>query len=345
MQTPDISPLDQEPQYPLGVWPTPLQLLPNLTAELGGPRIWVKRDDNSGLAGGGNKTRKLEFLLGRALAEGYDSIITFGAVQSNHARQTAAACAKAGIRCHLILTRQVTRSHPAYESGGNVLLDRLLGADVHLLEADDREGIRALIEEIRTTCNPYIVPAGGSNATGALGYVRAAVELHQQCQEHEISLSSIVHASSSAGTQAGLLCGFTALNADVDVLGINVYHQDPDKLIERVHTLVSDVRDEYPHLATSAPLPVRVNHAYIADGYGQPDDHTVRALETAACLEGLLLDPVYSGKGFAALVDQVAIGNFQHADDVIFIHTGGAPAINVYEDIFQEGSHSLRPAP
>ncbi len=313
----------------LGHWPTPLEKLPRLSAELGGPTIWLKRDDCSGLATGGNKTRKLEYLLADALAQDCDTVITFGAVQSNHARQTAAACAKLGLECHLLLSRQVPSQTPEYERGGNVLLGKLLGAHQHVLPADEAAAYsRTLSEKLQQQGRRvYRIPAGGSNAVGALGYSRAAAELLSQFQQCNIAPRHIVHASSSAGTQAGLLYGFAHLGATPDVLGINVYHPDPDSLQQRINTLLQQLTDAFG--APSGQPEVHINHAYIGAGYGLPTAETLAAIHMAASLEGLLFDPAYSGKALAALIDQINLGNFS-GDDVVLIHTGGAAALNVY---------------
>lgn len=326
------------PRADLGHWPTPLQPMSRLSAELGGPNIWVKRDDCTGLAIGGNKTRKLEFLIGDAIAEGADTIVTFGAVQSNHARQTAAACAKVGLECHQVLSRQVQRNHPSYETGGNVLLGNLLGAHQHIVAADDIKAYsQSLLARLKADGRaPYIVPAGGSNALGALGYATCAEELAVQFKDADIMPSCVIHASSSAGTQAGLLSGFAQLGLELAVMGINVYHNNPDHLTQNVERLVHEIRDTYFNSYAQPPLPVSVNHAYFGDGYGQPTAECLAAIHTVAELEGLLFDPVYSGKALAALIDQITLGNFADSSDVVLIHTGGTPALYVYDDVLVE---------
>jgi len=315
----------------LGHWPTPLERLTRLSEELGGPTIWVKRDDCTGLAIGGNKTRKLEYLLGDALRQGADTLVTFGAVQSNHARQTAAACARAGLACHQVLTRSVTSADPGYETNGNVLLGRLLGAHQHIIDEDARKSYtQKLLSELSDAGRRvYLVPAGGSNAVGALGYAACAEEILLQCAGQEIDPGVIVHASSSAGTQAGLLYGFAQLNRDVPVMGINVYHPDPADLQARVQALLNDC--QALHGATPAAQGrVQVNHAYFGSGYGQPTPECVEAIHLAARLEGLLFDPVYAGKALAAMIDQINLGNFSNCRDVILLHTGGTPALAGY---------------
>jgi L-cysteate sulfo-lyase len=334
------TPWHEHSRFTLGHWPTPLEPLERLSEELGGPMIWIKRDDCTGLAIGGNKTRKLEFLIGAAKTAGADTVMTFGAVQSNHARQTAAACAKAGLDCHLVLSRQVASADPAYESGGNVLLGKLLGAHLHIVDADQiRDYTKQLRTELANTGRQtYLIPAGGSNAVGALGYALCAEELQQQSQQLGINLTNIIHASSSAGTQAGLIFGFQQLDLPVDITGINVYHPDPAQLEQRVRDLHQEMTETYSNASASGTASdtqkVNVNHAYIGEGYGQPTAECLEAIKMVAAMEGILFDPVYSGKALAATIDQITVGTFSHTSDVILIHTGGTPALNVYGDAF-----------
>ncbi|MEM9620385.1 MAG: D-cysteine desulfhydrase family protein [Pseudomonadota bacterium] len=323
--------------------PTPLEPLPRLSRELDGPMIWLKRDDCTGLATGGNKTRKLEYLLAEALEQNCDTVMTFGAVQSNHARQTAAACAKLGLQCHLALTRQVPSGASNYTTGGNILLGKLTGAHLHVLEPDTAsdyvtELSNRLEQDGRRV---YRIPAGGSNALGALGYARCAEELSQQCAAQQIAPSHIVHASSSAGTQAGLIYGMALLQDDQDspqsatqILGINVYHPDPADLRTRLRQLLEKMGNRFGQNAALRAAEVHVNHAYIGEGYGLPTPETLQAISLAAELEGVLFDPVYSGKALAALIDQINIGNLANSSDVVMLHTGGSAALNVYTEQF-----------
>ncbi|MCR9258392.1 MAG: D-cysteine desulfhydrase family protein [Pseudomonadaceae bacterium] len=323
------------PRYPLGHWPTPLQQLKKLSAELQGPNIWIKRDDCTGLALGGNKTRKLEFLIADALAKNCDTVITFGALQSNHARQTAAACAAAGLDCQQILTRSVASDHPSYESGGNLLLDNLLGATTHIVELQDAKdfSVELTADLEKQGKHPYLIPAGGSSPLGALGYGTCAEELAQQCVEHNINPGVLIHASSSAGTQAGLLVGLPAVDLHSRVMGINVYHEDPDRLRSNIKTLCTSMQASFE--ITGQPLPIEVNHAYFGEGYGIPTQECLDAIRTLARLEGILFDPVYSGKALAALIDQITLGNFDDYEDVVLLHTGGTPALWVYDHLLR----------
>ncbi len=329
----DQHPWHDAPRVQLGHWPTPLEPLDRLTRELGGPRIWVKRDDCSGLATGGNKTRKLETLLGQGIQDGIDTVVTFGAVQSNHARQTAAACAKLGLTCHVVLSRRVAppgADRETYESGGNVQLDRLLGAEVHIRDTDEVPGFtKSLLENLETEGrNVLSIPPGGSNATGALGYAVCAEELVSQCSNFGISPGYIVHASASSGTQAGLLYGYSHLDPSQKVMGVNVFHPDPGDLIDRVESLLTRMCEKFGTPARRAE--VTVNHSYFGEAYGTPTQETLNAIRLTARLEGLLFDPVYSGKALTGLIDQVALGNFDDTDNVILIHTGGSASIPVY---------------
>ena len=325
--------LEQIPRALLGHLPTPLEPLDRLSEELGGPRIWLKRDDCTGLATGGNKTRKLEYLMAEALAANASHVITFGAVQSNHARQTAAACARLGLPCVLVLSRQVPWPHAGYESSGNILLDRLAGADVHVVEADEvRAAARAIIDDIRAGGGaPYVIPAGGSNATGALGYVRCAYELQAQCASLGIHPQRVVHASSSAGTQAGLVYGFARAGADMRSHGINVYHAEPGRLEDGVRHIVGDLAERFG--AAQEPA-YAFEHRFVGDGYGIPSPAALDAIRMAAGLEGVLFDPVYSGKALGALIDLISIGDCEGMDDIVMLHTGGAAALAVYDTAF-----------
>lgn len=328
---PFIDWLHAQPRVPLAHLPTPLEMLPRLSEALGGPRIWVKRDDCTGLATGGNKTRKLEYLLGAALEQGYQRVLTFGAVQSNHARQTAAACARLGLECHLLLSRRVPWPHPLYEAGANVLLDRFCGAQVTIVDLDQAEGAFA---ELRARLggpeSVYIVPAGGSSPTGALGYVQCAEEIVSQSQALELHFASVFHASASAGTQAGLIAGFAALEQPVQVVGVNVFHPDPHTLEQRVDALASGVARTFaPDLALP---PATVDSEYLGEGYGIPNRAQMQAVQRAARLEGLIFDPVYSGKALHALVDQIQRGALAAQSDVLLLHTGGSAVWGVYDN-------------
>ena len=292
--------LSQQARVPLAHLPTPLEPMDRLSETLGGPRIWVKRDDATGLACGGNKTRKLEYLLGQAQEEGADTIISFGAVQSNHARQTAAACAKLGLECHLILGKSVSWNNPQYESSGNILLDRLLGAEIHYIQPDDRGDKHSSLLKSLTAAGKhvYTIPIGGSNKTGALGYVQCIEELEQQCRSNKITPAKIYIATASGGTQAGLIAGTVAHDLCWEVVGINVYDKNASKFNDRIYQLASDAAQGEPLNAEVATKDVIVDHRHLGEGYGIPTPETIEAIKVVARTEALILDPVYSGQRY-----------------------------------------------
>ena len=314
--------------------PTALEPLDRLSEQLGGPRLWIKRDDCTGLATGGNKTRKLEYLIAAALRENADTVITFGAMQSNHARQTAAACAKFGLECHLILSRSVDWPHPEYETGGNVHLENLLGARVHRTEPDQskqtygglRESLAAKGKSV------YVIPAGGSNPVGALGYVRCGWEILSQANESGFDPGLIVHATASGGTQAGLMVAIAEAATECEVLGVNVSTSDFPGLSARIGSLAQDVVALGPRRGELiTPL---INNDYVGPGYGQPTPKMAAAVRMLAQHEGIILDPVYSGKAFGGLVGLMEDGQLDAHEDVVFVHTGGVAVHAVYKSAF-----------
>jgi L-cysteate sulfo-lyase len=313
--------------------PTPLERMANLTRLLGGPALFVKRDDCTGLATGGNKTRKLEFLIGDALRSGADTLITHGAVQSNHVRQTAAAAGRFGLRCEALLERRVPGHGPEYEATGNVLLDRLLKARLRFVAAgtDMDAACAEVADAVRSRGGkPYYIPGGGSNAVGALGYVNAALELLQQANERDLRIDCVVVATGSTGTQSGLVCGLEGANSGIDVLGICVRRpQAPQEAA--VHQTAAATAE---HLGIKAGIErarVVANGDYIGAGYGIPTAGTLEAIRIAAEQEGLLLDPVYSGKAMAGLIDLCRNGFFTKDQNIVFLHTGGMAALFAYE--------------
>jgi L-cysteate sulfo-lyase len=313
--------------------PTPLEPMPNLTRLLGGPTLYVKRDDCTGLATGGNKTRKLEFLVADALKQGADTLITHGAVQSNHVRQTAAAACRFGLRCEALLERRVPTNDPAYEASGNVLFDRMFGASLrHVPAATDMDAACAdLVEEIKGRGGrPYYIPGGGSNAIGALGYVNAALELLVQANDLGLRVDCVVHGTGSTGTQAGLVAGFEGANSGIDVLGISV-RQPRDRQEAAVLKTASATAEHLGIHGAIDPARVVASGDYVGEGYGIPAESTLEAIDLAARHEGLLLDPVYSGKGMAGLIALCRKGYFTEGENVVFLHTGGQAALFAYE--------------
>ncbi len=319
------------PRIALGHGPTPLEPLERLSKHLGGASLWVKRDDCTGLALGGNKVRKLEYLLAEAIEAGADTVITVGGVQSNHARQTAAGAARLGLRCELVLPRLVDRDDSLYETNGNLLLDHLLGAHVHVV-ADSEAASARVVELIEDTSRrggkAAFFPSGGSTATGALGYVRAGLELLEQCEAERIDPRRIVVATSTGGTLAGLLTGLALHNSPIQISGVAVY-DDAAATRERVLALAG----ETAALCESPPPSedrVHIIGDQLGSAYGQPTRAMREALELCARLEGLVLDPVYSGKAMAGLIDLVRREELAPSDTAIFWHTGGAPALFAY---------------
>ena len=330
--------LDRFPRTELCHRPTPIEAMPRLSAELGGPSISVKRDDCTGLATGGNKTRKLEFLLGEAMRQDADMLVTHGAVQSNHVRQTAAAACRAGLKCHALLERRVQDLGPGYETSGNVFLDKVFGATIEYRPAglDMNAETEAVAERLRGEGHrPYFIPGGGSNATGALGYADCAREIVQQCGESPFDW--IVTATGSTGTHAGLVAGLHALESTMPVMGISV-RQPRDRQITAVHALAVKTAEKLQ--VEAAPVSkVLVDDGYVGEGYGIPAASTLEAINLTARTEGLLLDPVYSAKGMAGLIGLVQQGFFKATDRILFLHTGGATALFAYEDLVLSGAN------
>ncbi len=315
--------------------PTPLEPMANLTKLLGGPSLYIKRDDCTGLATGGNKTRKLEFLVGDALEKGADTLVTYGAVQSNHVRQTAAAACRYGLKCEAILERRVPGVGKRYEETGNVLFDHMFGARLDYVAAGtDMEAASAeIVEAIKKRGGkPYAIPGGGSNAIGALGYVNAALELLQQANDRSLRIDCVVHGTGSTGTQSGLVTGLEGANSGIDVLGISVRQPDGGLQEVAVHKLASATAEKLGIKGGIDRERVRANGDYVGEGYGIPTEGTIEAIDLLARHEGILLDPVYSAKGMAGLIDQIRKGAFSRDDNVVFLHTGGAMALFAYED-------------
>ena len=318
------------PRLRLAHLPTPVETLPRLCEALGGPRLLIKRDDQTGLAFGGNKTRKLEFLVAEAREQGAKTLISGGALQSNHCRQTAAAAARFGFECILVLTGDKSQ-----RASGNLLLDQLFGAEiVYVADRKDRDGI--LQETFDRATNegkkPYLVPYGGSNATGALGYAFAMKELIDQ----NVSADWIVFASSSGGTQAGLLLGQRIFGFSGRVLGISV-DESEEWLTGEVSKLASATSEKVGERIEFTPADVLVNANYCGAGYGIVTERERETIRMFASSEGLLLDPVYTGRAAAGMIDLIRTGFFKTNETVLFLHTGGQPALfaEQYADEFK----------
>ena len=315
---------------------TPIERLPRLSEALGGPEIWIKRDDLLGLAGGGNKTRKLEFLVADALAQGCDTLITVGAPQSNHCRLTLAAAAKEGLKCRLVLEQRVPGSYDANASGNNFLFG-LMGVEaVKVVNAGDdlAAAMHSVAVELEGSGRKgYVIPGGGSNPLGALGYVACAHEIAAQSFEMGLSFDRIVVASGSCGTHSGLLVGAKSVNFEAPITGINVRRPRAEQE-GNIHALA---------IATAALLGIEAPpraavtalDEWVGPGYSLPSDEMIEAVRMLARLEGVLLDPVYTGKVMAGLIGLTRRGEFKRGERVLFIHTGGSPALYAYQSVLQ----------
>lgn len=338
--------LSEHPRVRLLHSPTPLEEMPRLGEAIGLNNLFVKRDDCTGVAGGGNKTRKLEYVIGRALANGVDTLITTGAIQSNHARQTAGLAARLGLECHLVLESAVENVPPEYEFSGNVLLDKLFGAIIHPAEVAKEQGGNAvditsanvgqhqmnkLSEELRAAGkSPYIIGIGASSPTGALGYVECAAEIEQQSDLMGGPADWVVHGSGSCGTQAGLVAGFRLMGAPTRVLGVGVSGTKQDGRIAQVEALANETAQLLGHNAAIPETDIHVTGDYVGEGYGIFGDDVRASVAQIASKEGLLIDPVYTGKALTGLIDLAQKGFFKSSDRVVFVHTGGWPGLFAY---------------
>ncbi|EIO7468099.1 D-cysteine desulfhydrase [Salmonella enterica subsp. enterica] len=307
--------------------PTPLEYLPRLSDYLG-REIYIKRDDVTPIAMGGNKLRKLEFLVADALREGADTLITAGAIQSNHVRQTAAVAAKLGLHCVALLENPIGTTAENYLTNGNRLLLDLFNTQIEMCDAltDPDAQLQTLATRIEAQgFRPYVIPVGGSSALGAMGYVESALEIAQQCEE-VVGLSSVVVASGSAGTHAGLAVGLEHLMTDVELIGVTVSRSVAEQK-PKVITLQQAIAGQ---LALTATADIHLWDDYFAPGYGVPNAAGMEAVKLLASLEGVLLDPVYTGKAMAGLIDGISQKRFNDDGPILFIHTGGAPALFAY---------------
>ncbi len=331
--------LSRFPRVFLAHLPTPLERLDRLSRELGGPEIWIKRDDCTGLSTGGNKTRKLEFLMAEALEQSAEVVITQGATQSNHARQTAAFAAKLGMKCHILLEDRTGSQDANYNLNGNVLLDHLHGATTEKRPggADMQAEMEAVAEQLRADGRKvYVIPGGGSNPTGALGYVNCAFELLAQANDRRLVIDHLVTATGSAGTHAGLITGLKAMNAQIPLLGFGV-RAPKDKQEQNVYDLAVKTADKLGCPNVVAREDVVADCDYVGSGYGVPRADTLEAIRMFAELEAILLDPVYTGKAAAGLIDYCRKGRFKKGERVVFLHTGGAAALFGYDAVLNEG--------
>ncbi|HUN71613.1 MAG TPA: D-cysteine desulfhydrase [Steroidobacteraceae bacterium] len=316
---------------------TPLEPLPRLSKALGGPEIWIKRDDQLGLAGGGNKTRKLEYVMAAALKDGAKAVMTVGAVQSNHCRLTLAAAKREGLACYLVIEERVKGSYSPQASGNNMLFHLLgvkrifvspFGADIKAAIAKARETVRN-----ETGIDPYFIPGGASNPLGATGYAAAVLELLGQCARDHLSFDSLVAPSGSGGTHAGLLAGKALFGFPGTILGVSTRHA---AAAQKAH-IESLARETLTFLESKATIPpdwVTVGDEWVGPGYSIPDERTIEAIRLFADEEGILLDPVYTGKTAAGLIGMIRRGDLTQGKKVLFWHTGGWPALFAYGDKF-----------
>jgi L-cysteate sulfo-lyase len=320
--------LDQLPRISLGFFPTPLHRLPKLSQSglFTGPMIWVKRDDLTGLATGGNKTRKLEFLVADAIARQATTLVTIGAAQSNHARQTAAAAAKVGLRSALVL-----RGAEPHERNGNLLLDELINAEIYWAgERTDDEALQQTAAAVKTSGGvPYVIPLGGSTPIGAVGYVTALLELMEQSKALGVQFDAIVFATSSGGTQSGLAVGAKMAGYAGRLVGISVDHH-ADDLVPVLVDLAQATARHIDQAFTFTARDFDVNDQYLGGGYGIMGEPEREAIRTCARYEGLLVDPVYTGRAMAGLLDLLTREDFYTLQNVLFWHTGGTPALFAY---------------
>ena len=316
--------------------PTPLEFAPNLTRALGGPEVWLKRDDLTGLAAGGNKTRKLEFLVAEALAQGCDTLITTGAPQSNHCRLTAAAAAREGLKCRLVIEERTPKSYDPKAGGNNFLFDLLGVEQVKSIApgADVAAALQAEADALKAAKRKgYIIPGGGSNGLGALGYAACVQELMGQLFDAQIDVQDIICASGSGGTQAGILAGLAAVNTPIPVTGICVGRPRLEQ--EGVVRLLARDCSDFLDILPPKNRDVVCLDDWVGPGYAEPTPEMVEAVRMLASLEGVLLDPVYTGKAMAGLIALARQGRWKKDERVLFVHTGGAPALGVFQSAFQ----------
>jgi 1-aminocyclopropane-1-carboxylate deaminase/D-cysteine desulfhydrase-like pyridoxal-dependent ACC family enzyme len=321
--------IDALPRHRLTNLPTPLQACPRLSAELGGPRIWIKRDDMTGLAFGGNKSRYLEFTLAEATAQGCDAAVLSAVVQSNHCRQFAAACARLGLKGVVVLRENETTMGRRDPAQGNYLIDQLCGVDIRFALPEEI-GATVEAEKARLASEGYTPFTGLSGLLSRIGYIQCALEMENQCLAEGIEPGHLV--VGSGGTSlAGLVAGFTMLGRALHFLGTPQSKMgQADGVSERIAQSAADAAAHIGLECIADPARIAVTDAYVGTGFGYPDPQTLDAIRLLAGNEGILVDPTYSGKAFACLVDQLQKGRFATSEDIIFVHTGGTPLLFAY---------------
>ena len=325
--------LDKFERIDLGHFPTRIEYLKNISDQLDGPEIFIKRDDCTGLATGGNKTRKLEFILPDAIKNNADLVVTVGAIQSNHARQTAAACAKLGIKCLIVLEQRLANAPESYMNSGNIFLNKVFGAEMLLCpKGRDVKEYAEEIMEIRKNdgYNPYFIPVGGSNRLGELGYIECMREIIERPSKN--SYTHIVLATGSGGTHAGLVAGKTLYQSNTKIIGISI----KDSASNQEKRVLKLAQNSCEHIGCKAPSKkdIIVFDDYVGAGYAIPTDGMRDALSLMATKEAILLDPVYTGKAFDGLISLVRKNYFSSSDKVLFLHTGGSAALPAFEWAF-----------
>lgn len=337
--------LEKLPHASLALLPTPIQPLNNFGAFLGGSELWMKRDDLSGLEGGGNKTRKLEFLVGDALAHGADMLVTVGAIQSNHTRQTAAAAAKAGLKCALLHCAWTKDAGPNYRTVGNVLLNHLMGADLYIEETmrpiEDQGPLDEFMAHLKGQGHiPYLIPGGASeHRLGSMGYIKCAAELAIQSSDNGLKFDYLIHCTGSSSTQAGLLAGFSVLGIKTRVIGVS----DDDEIEiknTRVFDLANNALQELGYDLQIAKRDVEIV-SFNSNAYGVPDKDLIDGIRLLACKEGLIADPVYEGRAIHGLLSLAKEGRFETTAKILLMHLGGSPAVHAYAEQF--GAIQLQP--
>lgn len=337
--------LNRLPRFSLAQLPTPLHPLKNFGTLLVGPKLWMKRDDLSGLVGGGNKTRKLEYLVGDAIQQGADMLVTVGAIQSNHTRQTAASAARAGMKCALLHCAWTKDAGPNYRHVGNILLSHMMGAELYIDETErpieDQGPLDEFMDHLRNQGHkPYLIPGGASeHPLGSMGYINCAVELATQMEQSGISFDYLIHTTGSSSTQAGLLAGFTALGIDTHIIGV----ADDDETEIKKNRVKELANEALQHLGL--PALVSVDNVDIissnTNAYGFADDDIKDGIRLMATKEGLIADPVYEGRAIRGLLDLSKAKRFEPDSKILLMHLGGTPAIHAYAGQF--GSVELQP--
>ena len=329
-----LSRLEKFPHTSLALLPTPMQQLRNLGSHIGVPGLWMKRDDLTGLEGGGNKTRKLEYIVGDALASGADMLVTVGAIQSNHTRQTAAAAARSGLKCSLLHCAWTEDASPQYRTVGNVLISHLIGADLYVDETvrpiEDQGPLKEFMTQLREQGHdPYLIPGGASeHRLGCFGYIQCAAEIAVQAKHAGIDFDYVVHCTGSSSTQAGLLAGFAALGVRTHVVGVS----DDDEIEikkARVLELANNALRELDLAVRISTEDVEVISSS-SNAYGVPDEEIVSGIQLLAHKEGLVADPVYEGRAIRGLLNLVDEGRFAKNTKILLMHLGGTPAIHAY---------------